>query len=135
MKYEIIKKVHHYRLTQRVVEDTVRIGLRKIIVDDEGYRDGSLSVKKLSEMLSVSQSKISRSIQEEFSMTFPDVVNKLRLDYVVSQLQSSSDTEKLEALAYDAGFKSPSNFYAHFKKVFKTTPTAYRERVRAGLTS
>lgn len=133
LKYDLFKKVHHYRLAKVDVQNTaVLTQLRRIIIDEEGFRNSELSLKTLSDTLSVSTSKVSMLVQTEFNKTLPELLSNLRLQYVTEQLQRLENMDKVEALAYDAGFQSPSTFYAQFRKTFKMTPSQYRERVRVG---
>jgi len=127
LKYDLLKKIHRYHLDgfDLLPDDPIRIKLRQIIIMDEGFRDSTISLKKLLETLSISPSKASIYIQAEFCKSFPDLIGHLRLQYVVARMKTSENSEKMESIAYDAGFQSPSSFYAHFKPAFKSTPSEY----------
>ena len=56
------------------------------------------------------------------------LLSKYRVEEVKTMLEDPKNSdESLIILAYDAGFKSKSNFNAAFKKHTGQTPTAYRK--------
>ncbi len=126
LKHDVFRKVHHYRLAPDEDDTELRSLIRKKIIDEEGFRDSELSLRSLADSLKVPSARITAAIQREFNKTFPELVNDLRLRYVTGRLQQPFVNEKVESLAFDAGFQSSSSFYAHFKKTFKMTPSEYR---------
>jgi AraC-like DNA-binding protein len=130
IKYKIIQKVHHYRVAleeSRQGRDRVLAQqLRAVIMDPARLKDPSLSVARLAKELSISPSRVSTLIQLEFGKSFSELLIEARLQFVVEQLKDLAQNEKIEMLAYDAGFQSPSAFYSHFKKAYKMKPSQYR---------
>ena len=69
-------------------------------------------------------------------MSFREFVNTYRIAEVKEKLcEKSADFSKVEALAYDVGFNSPSAFYAAFKKETSLSPQEYRKLKLSGQTS
>jgi YesN/AraC family two-component response regulator len=82
------------------------------------------SIEDLSNEIDASPSEISNYIYTQYSMTFTDLVNKNRVSYFISLLNSGKyDTYTVEALAELSGFGSRQNLYKSFKKHHGGTPT------------
>ncbi|MBO0323628.1 helix-turn-helix transcriptional regulator [Muricauda sp. CAU 1633] len=101
------------------------------IVGQKLYRDSDLSVRSLSVHLGISYTNLSQMINEETGANFNDFINGLRIDEVVSFLKSDAHKDyTILGLAQQVGFRSASSFYAAFRKVTGTTPTAYIHQLR-----
>ena len=68
-------------------------------------------------------------MKRHYGRTFPEVVNELRVKEVKAKLAVGVDV-KIEGLAYDAGFNTPSAFYAAFKKETDQSPREYQQSVQ-----
>lgn len=128
-----LKKVHHARLGKPDSENesVLRHLVRERIVTNQEFKDAELTVARLAQRMSVTPAQVSIAIRKEFGMTFPELLSDLRLKYVVNQLEVPGNPEKVESIAFDAGYQSPSSFYSQFKKVYHMTPTQYRDRTGA----
>ncbi len=132
LKYDLLRKIHRQTDTTDSPEaERIGAALRKIIVEEQGFLNPELTVTSLSNTLRVTPGRVSICVQKEFNATFPETINKLRLEYVTLRLSTSENVDKIEAIARDAGFPSPSSFYANFKKVYRMTPLEYRTRALA----
>ncbi len=132
LKYDLLKKLHRPADNLNSPEDVrACAAIRQIIIEQQGYLDAEISMLRLAKMLGFSQARMSACFQKEFNATFPETINRLRLDYVVHRLRDNENVDKIEAIARDAGFPSPSSFYAHFKKAYRMTPLEYRTRALA----
>ena len=56
-------------------------------------------------------------------------MNELRVKEVKQKLAGGSDV-KIEGLAYDVGFNTPSAFYAAFKKETSLSPREYQQTMQ-----
>ena len=72
--------------------------------------------------------RISQAVKSLYGLSFPETVKQFRIEEA-QRLLTLPETEVLtmEAIAADAGFKSPSAFYKAFKKHTGTTPAAFRK--------
>ncbi|MFC3414090.1 helix-turn-helix domain-containing protein [Algoriphagus hitonicola] len=88
------------------------------------YLDQKFSAKKIEEDLNISSKNIGNIIKKNFKMNFNQYVNKLRIEYALSQLESYPKWRAytIEALANNVGFNSANSFYAYFKEYTGMTP-------------
>ena len=57
-------------------------------------------------------------------MTFIEYVLKIRIGYACRLL--IEDNKSISTISSEAGFDNLSNFYRHFKKIKKITPSEYK---------
>ena len=96
--------------------------------EEKIYRQSDLTLTSFSDQINVPQYLVSAIVKKEFGLTFPKTINKLRIEEVKSLLQQEeSRNYKIESLAYDVGFSSPSNFYTAFKRETGFTPRRFQE--------
>lgn len=73
---------------------------------------------------------ISKIIHNQYGMTFPEAINYFRIEFVKEKMiLLNDDFFKIEVLANDAGFKTPSAFYRAFNKVTGLSPKAYQHKI------
>ncbi|MDG1752471.1 MAG: helix-turn-helix transcriptional regulator [Thalassotalea sp.] len=85
-----------------------------------------LSLRRLSDAISVSENHISETFSQFLHTNFFQYINNFRIEYAMTQLVSTNKT--MMEIAYDAGFNSKSTFNSAFKKVAGITPTVYRKQ-------
>lgn len=74
---------------------------------------------------------ISPSVNKAYNMTFPEAINHFRVIEVKRRLQNGDHKKlKIEGLAAEAGFTTPSVFYAAFKKETGMTPTQFQKTLQ-----
>lgn len=94
------------------------------------YKKQALTLNGLSNEVKEPVYKISRTLNQHYGKSFPELINHLRITEVKERLVSKdSNTIKIEALAYEVGFNTPSSFYVAFKKELGTTPGEFRNNV------
>ncbi len=113
------------------IRSTDNQGLSEEIIhlmeDKKLYRDSDLTIARLAEILKVKPYIVSIVLNEYHEQTFPEFVNQYRIREAKELLASPTHQfYSIEAIAFDCGFNTPSAFYAHFKKLTKLTPSAYR---------
>ena len=132
-RYDLLSKIHHYRLSRRPENfsyaDIMLINkLKNKISDVEVVSNPDLSLSSLADELGCSTSKLSVLFQTHYKGSFPDVINEVRITHARTLLLNPEhEHEKIYNIAYFAGFKSSSNFYAQFKKHFGVTPSEFRK--------
>lgn len=95
---------------------------------EKPYRDGDLTIQKLSEMLSVPVNYLSQIINEKLGQNFFDFVNGYRVKEVQKLLLDPAKSHyTIVAIAEEVGFRSKSAFNAVFKKHTNMTPTEFRK--------
>lgn len=101
--------------------------LEDLLIVQKKFLDPKLTLDSVSEELGVSKSHLSRIINAELGMGFPDYLNSLRVKEAQLYLRHPDFTNyTLLAIGLDAGFNSKTTFNAAFKKATSLTPSAFR---------
>lgn len=104
--------------------------LLKNLEHKKTYLNPELTIKNLSEELSIPVYILSKVINEKAGLSFRVFINKYRIKEVQTALQNpANEKEQIIQLAYEAGFNSKSTFNYYFKKYTGKTPTQYRNLV------
>jgi AraC-like DNA-binding protein len=99
---------------------------------EKPYIDGSLTVQKLAEKLSISTPHLSQTINEQLGQTFSDFLNSYRVEEAKKRLLDPAFRHlSVLGIAEDVGFNSKSSFNSVFKKHTNTTPSEFRNGVTA----
>ena len=92
------------------------------------YIDSELSLRTLSEMMSIPQRHLSHVLNESLERNFFDFINRYRVDEAKKLLKEPKYQHyTVLAVAFEAGFNSKSSFNLVFKKYTKMTPSQYRK--------
>ncbi|CAM3425589.1 Helix-turn-helix domain-containing protein [Flavobacterium longum] len=103
------------------------VALQKLLVDDRLFLKPTLTLDELAESLHLSKTHLSRTINAELGMGFPDYLNMLRVEEAKSYLTNPDYAHyTLVAIGLEAGFNSKTTFNTAFKKVTSLTPSEYR---------
>lgn len=102
--------------------------LKKMIVEEKRYLDPNLSLDAIAAELNLSKSYLSRLINSELKMSFPDYLNSIRVEEAKNYLQSTDYANyTLVAIGLEAGFNSKTTFNHAFKKNTQQTPSEFRK--------
>lgn len=91
----------------------------------KNYHDAELSLKKISEVFSISESYFSYLFKAETGRNFSDYLEELRMQKAL-QLIRETDTPLSELYAH-LGYNNPNSFRRAFKKVYGSSPKAFRQ--------
>ena len=125
-------QVGKYRKSSLTPEqsETILAQLLHIMEQEHPYRESSLNLTMLSNMLDASPHHVSQVINEKLGKSFFDFVNQYRVQETKKALASpESDRFSVLGIALDAGFNSKSAFYTAFKKYTGITPTQFKDRL------
>lgn len=101
--------------------------LRTLMDQARPWRDPELTLADLATQLGTSPHKLSEVLNGQLAVSFYDFVNGYRIREVQARLAGPDGaSQKLLAIALDAGFASKSTFNAAFKKLTGQTPSEYR---------
>lgn len=101
---------------------------------DEIYTDSSISLRHLSEKLSLHPNKLSWLLNEHIGKNFNEYINAFRLrSFKEKALDANNDHITLLGLAYESGFNSKTVFNAFFKKSEGMTPRAWLKSNKNGV--
>ena len=89
-----------------------------------------LTLGILSQELGVKSKVLSSIIYAQTGVHYYDFINKWRVEEFKTLLRSGLGQQlSIEGMAKQAGFKSKSTFYAHFKKLERITPKEYQQQL------
>jgi len=91
-------------------------------------RNLSAPMSKAAAALGYSERGLRRQL-EQYGTSYRKVVDQVRERHARELLAGSADT--IQAIAFELGFDTPSNFTRSFKRWTGTTPTEYREAGKA----
>lgn len=113
-------------------EDTaqaIREQLLALVEKEKIYLQRDLKLKDVADKLDTSVHYLSQVLNERIGISFPDFVNKLRIEEATRML-SAGDESKIESLALDTGFNNKVSFNKAFKKFTGLTPSQYKMQVQ-----
>ena len=94
----------------------------------ENYKNSSISVVMIGEVLGVSPVEMSKVFRERYHSSIPDYISAVR---VINSKEDLKNTNKsIKMVAEENGFLSSTVFIAAFKKIEGLTPGKYRDLYR-----
>lgn len=102
------------------VHDTDLERLHRINTVANVYYDRNISVEDLGRMLYLSPRQVSRIIENNYGMSWSQLIGERRMK-VARDLLESSDMS-VEQISEYVGFSSPRGFYSAYKRYYGTTP-------------
>ncbi len=128
---QVFKNESNKRASEQLDKETIsrhKNALIELFDQEKIYLDPDLTLQQLADKVGINEKKLSQVLNSGFNQTFYNLINQYRVEEVKRCLQLAQHSQsKLEVLAYEAGFKSPSTFNRQFKKFTQMTPKAYRE--------
>lgn len=109
--------------------DQTLMKVREALEQKDYYKQSGMNLQQFSADLDIPSYLVTRSVKELYGKTFPETLNHFRIEKIKEMLlDPKKEHLKIEALAYEVGYASPSAFYAAFKKSTGQTPTAYQKK-------
>ncbi|MEM9819573.1 MAG: helix-turn-helix domain-containing protein [Bacteroidota bacterium] len=106
--------------------------LDTLMVDNQLYLQQSLSRRMLADQLGISEGYLSELLKTELQTNFNDYINAFRVRRAMKMLGDEQfDLFSIEAIGYEAGFKTKSVFYTAFKRWTQKTPGSYRKALKS----
>jgi len=118
--------IQSYMVTSSSVnldQDDYRI--KKLLLYVNSHFQQDINLTSLSSSMYASTSTLSRLFKKQTGVYFADYVNLIRCRYAADQLINTE--HNVTKIAFDAGFSNSSMFNKVFKKLYDTTPLAFRE--------
>ena len=91
---------------------------------EERYADAALGVRSVARDLGVSTEHLCRVLKHHTGQTFVALLRRARTDAARQLLRAT--TLSMKQIADRVGFRTASQFYRDFKKLYGTPPTEYR---------
>lgn len=97
-----------------------------LIEEGELFKDGDLTLRKLSTIAEIPEHIISNVINRITNRSYTDFINSYRVNHFVDKIDKGENEDNtLLALAYDCGFNSKSSFNRVFKQFYELTPSEF----------
>lgn len=104
--------------------------LTRLMKQEELYKSKELTTDVLAQRLGVSRKKLYLFLKEQYSATFSDYVNGIRLECAEQLMSSKEHIDLSIALISEmSGFNSVKTFNKFFKAKHATTPNKYRNTI------
>lgn len=111
---------------KRLVPDHILAKIKDAFEKEGIYKQHSINLNEFSNIVEIPPYLASKGVKKLYGRSFPDTLNYFRVEAIKRLLEDGNYQHlKIESLAYDAGFSSPSSFYAAFKKVTGSSPTEF----------
>jgi|GEM_PF-2998861 len=132
IKRGYINQITHQKYTSTPVseEETNRIflKLKKLLEEDQVYKDVNSNLSMLSQQLNISTQKLSMVINVKFKANFNSIINDYRIKHSCTLFKDREfQNYTIAFIAFESGFASVSSFNTAFKKVTGQTPSGYRK--------
>lgn len=122
MTPSVVRKKQPIQITKEVINKVVHF-----LEADKGYQQADLNVNGLAARVETPAYLVSKAIKRHYGKAFPEVINSLRVGEVKKRLLTLDESDKIEWMAYDVGFNTPSAFYAAFKKETNSSPREFQK--------
>jgi len=122
-----IKKYKNLKLDE-AKKEAIAQEIIKLFKESKPFLQDNYSIIDLSEEIKQPSHVVSMIINSKFNTSFPDFVNKYRIEESVLMLKDEKNY-KIEAIAYECGFGNKASFYKAFKKFTGVTPANFKKTV------
>lgn len=102
-------------------EGAPKIGFQ---LGDVNFLDNTITSQIQAELLGISASQLTISIKNQTGLSYPQYINKCRVDFFIKNVQGIEDPDYDEWM-FKSGFNSKASFYRSFKKFTGKTPLEY----------
>ena len=105
-------------------ENSLMSRFQKIMVEEQLFLQPKLTLADVAERLNTNKTYISKLVNNTYNLSFPELLNTLRIDYAEQYLLNHRDAKQSE-VAQACGFLSASSFNNIFKKITGMTPKVW----------
>ena len=110
--------------------------LIKLLEEDKIYKNNSLNLNQLSEILGTTRHNTSQIINEHFNVNFFELLNRYRINEAINIFrQDVNGNLNIIDVAYEVGYNNKVTFNKAFKKETSVTPSEFIESISSGLVS
>ncbi len=117
---QIEKKETLAAIRSRSLTEKIRVAFE----EEKIYKDPDLSLANMAERLNVNRTTLSNTINQQYGMSFREMLNNYRIEAAKEYLQKNPSATQLE-IAMACGFKSASSFNHKFKELTGETPNTW----------
>ena len=100
----------------------------KLVREQRQFLNPSISLREVAQQNGISPGYLSQIISKNSTRNFNELINDLRLKEAERMLLDHTfDNYSIDAIGLEAGFKSRSTFFSHFKKVYGISPNQFKK--------
>ncbi|MFP6850543.1 MAG: nuclear transport factor 2 family protein [Pseudomonas sp.] len=96
---------------------------------EQAYLDPQLSLQQVAAATGYSRNQISHLLNQVLGQSFYRYINQKRLQHLLAGLDAGNDLQRMDDLAFAAGFNSLSAFYSCFRRHTGLSPKAYLKQI------
>ena len=104
--------------------------LLRLLEEEHVYRQNDISLAALADMLGTTRHNASQVINENFNLSFFELINKFRIAEAQRLFENEDNDMKIIEVAYEVGFNNKVSFNKSFKKYLSQTPSQYLGALR-----
>jgi AraC-like DNA-binding protein len=121
----------------------ISLGIDSAIIDEvlqeldvfekgEAYLTNQISLKDVAKIVNTNSKYLSKIVNTYKGKNFTTYINDLRIDYLVSHVQTDTKFQKytIRAIAEEIGFSNPEGFSRAFQKKTGLKPSYFIKKVR-----
>lgn len=139
----ILEKTHNSIADSSMKYATIKLSDEKIysiqnqiyelLEKEKTYLIPEYSITDLSNQIGVASNIISMVINSKIQLTFPELINKYRVEKAKQLLLNMKKNKStIETIAYDCGFSNRTSFYTSFRKFTNQSPSEYLKETEKG---
>ena len=105
--------------------------IKTLMLTKKTFLNSNFSLAQLSQDMKTNRAYLSKVINENLNMNFPNFVNEYRIKESCRLISNKKyESETIQSISEDAGFNSPSAFINAFKKFTGVTPSFYIKEIK-----
>ena len=104
--------------------DSLTARFQQLMTEEQLFLQPGLSLQDVADKMHTNKTYVSKLVNNNYNLGFPELVNILRVDYAEQYLLTHRDLKQSE-VATACGFQSASSFNIIFKKITGVTPKVW----------
>ncbi len=102
--------------------------VKEAIETDKVFLRAGITLNGFADEFRIPAYLVTRSVNQTYARSFPETINHFRVEEVKRRLKNGDNKQlKIEGIAIESGFSTPSAFYSAFKKETGVTPTQFQK--------
>ena len=99
-----------------------------VIKEKKLYQKPGISIEDVAKEIRMNREDLSRKINEASGMNFKELINRLRIEEMIRLLEDPQNSQNINEISREVGFRSNTSMHRSFHTFLKTTPKEYRKK-------